>query len=302
MTLTAILLLGLSAGMHAGWNVLGKREHPSTAFFFLATVVGTVLLLPAGIGYGLALLHIPVRVWCFAALSGLFQGGYFAALAGAYRAGHMSIAYPLARSLPTLLVLAVTLLMGRGAQVSGLCMMGIVLVATGCLLLPMRHFSDLRPRNYLNASCLFALLAAVGTTGYSMVDDEALRLLRNTPGLPGGDSLRTLVYYNLESVSATAWLGLFVGLRAEGRAGLRRALRTSLAPAWWTGAAIMLTYALVLIAMAHVSNVSYVVAFRQLSIPLGALLGVVLLKEPGHPPKILGVAILSAGLILVALG
>ena len=54
--------------------------------------------------------------------------------------------------------------------------------------------------------------------------------------------------------------------------------------------------------MGHVTNVSYVVAFRQLSIPLGAVLGVLVLGEPGYRPKLAGVALMFGGLILVALG
>ncbi len=58
----------------------------------------------------------------------------------------------------------------------------------------------------------------------------------------------------------------------------------------------------VAISLAFVDNVSYVVGFRQLSIPLGATLGVLVLKEAPHAPKIAGVAIMFVGLILVALG
>ena len=69
-----------------------------------------------------------------------------------------------------------------------------------------------------------------------------------------------------------------------------------------TGFAIFITYAFVLVAMGHVANVSYVVAFRQLSIPLGVLFGIGFLKEPAHAPKLIGAAIMLTGLLLVALG
>ena len=44
------------------------------------------------------------------------------------------------------------------------------------------------------------------------------------------------------------------------------------------------------------------VAFRQLSIPVGTLMGAVLLKEPHHPPKLAGVTVIFAGLVLVGTG
>jgi uncharacterized membrane protein len=51
-----------------------------------------------------------------------------------------------------------------------------------------------------------------------------------------------------------------------------------------------------------VTNVSYVVAFRQLSIPLGAFVGVFVLKEPRYRPKLVGVLVMFAGLVLVGAG
>lgn len=57
-----------------------------------------------------------------------------------------------------------------------------------------------------------------------------------------------------------------------------------------------------LIALALAPNVGYTVAYRQLSIPLGALLAIVLLKEPAYRPRLLGVGTVFVGLVLVATG
>jgi drug/metabolite transporter (DMT)-like permease len=56
------------------------------------------------------------------------------------------------------------------------------------------------------------------------------------------------------------------------------------------------------LAMAYVSNVSYVSAFRQLSIPIGAALGILVRKEAASPPKLAGIALVVLGLTLTALG
>jgi uncharacterized membrane protein len=64
----------------------------------------------------------------------------------------------------------------------------------------------------------------------------------------------------------------------------------------------MSTYGLVLAAMAYVSDVSYVAAFRQLSIPIGAVLGLTLQQEPRYQPKIIGIGVVSVGLVLVGIG
>jgi len=59
---------------------------------------------------------------------------------------------------------------------------------------------------------------------------------------------------------------------------------------------------LILLAMGLVSNVSYVQAFRQMSLPLGVLLGVLFLHERPGPPRLAGIALVVFGLLLAALG
>ncbi|MFW6152284.1 MAG: EamA family transporter [Verrucomicrobiota bacterium] len=303
MSFVAIVLVVLSAVVHAGWNLLSKRQHPSAAFFLVASLTGALLLSPALLLYlGSIVQEIPARVWTFLLITGFFLAVYYMALAGAYRAGDISVAYPLARSSPVIVVSVVTLMLGRGDQVSPLCVGGIILVVGGCFLIPLQRFRDLRLMNYLNPTCALALLAAVGTSGYSIVDDEALRQLRTYTQSTIGNTQMTLVYACLEALSASLWLFLFVTLRRSGRASLSQVLRVNKPHAALAGVAIYLAYVLVLIALAFANNVSYVVGFRQLSIPLGATLGVLVLKEAPTTPKIAGVIIVFVGLMLVAMG
>ena len=302
MTPIAVILILISALVHAGWNLLGKQENPSAAFFLVANTLGGLCLSSVLVFYGRILPLFPKPVWALLVLTGLFQAVYYAALAGAYRRGDLSITYPLARSSPVIVVTIVTLILGRGDQVSTQCIWGILAVVAGCFLLPMRRFKDFRIDNYLNFAALLALVAAFGTAGYSILDDEALRRLRHLPDLPAVGWQIAALYAFCEAITGSLWLGAFVLLRREGRTALRNVLRKRVWYAARAGVAIYLTYTLVLVSMAFVSNVSYVVAFRQTSVPLGAMLGVFVLKEPRHVPKFVGVAILFLGLVLVGTG
>jgi len=303
MTLLAILLVVISAFMHAGWNLLSKSQRPSTGFFLVASISGAVMLSPSLIMYHDTVAHcIPTRVWVLLLATGFFMALYYACLAGAYRAGDMSVAYPLARSSPVIVVAIVTLMLGRSDQVSGLCFAGIILIVGGCFLIPLHRFGDIHLRNYMNATCGLALLAAIGTSGYSIIDDEALRQLRTNTQLTIGNTQATLLYACLEALSASMWLAIFIAFRRKSRASLREVLQTNRNRAVLTGVAIFLTYALVLISLAFVTNVSYVVGFRQLSIPLGTIAGILVLKEAPNAPKLTGVAIMCVGLILLAIG
>ena len=302
MTFTAIILLLVSAFMHAGWNFIGKRNSPTAASFLVASLVGIGLLMPFVLVFRDTVLYFTPLAWLFVWTSGFFQAVYYSSLAGAYNTGDMSIAYPLARSSPVIVVTVVSVLLGRGDQVSWQCIYGIVLVVTGGFILPMRRFGELRLSNYLNISCLLALLAAFGTTGYSIVDDEALRLLRQTPNATLSSWQTSIVYLFFEVVMTVFWMSLFIFGRKCGRETFRQVMTTRLSSAVFMGLGIHLTYALVLVSMAFVTNVSYVVAFRQMSIPLGVLLSVFFLHEPAYLPKFVAVILMFAGLILVGTG
>lgn len=302
MSHTAVILILISAVTHVGWNMIGKRHHPTAAFLLVANTLGALCLTPAMFVYRQAFGAFSAPVWGWSVLAGFSQALYYAALAGAYQAGDISIAYPLARSIPVILVTLISLLLGRRAQLSTQALVGILSIAGGSLMLPMQHFSDTRLSNYARRVTVLALVAALGTTGYSLADDHALRILRTAPNLAVSSTAATVVYAFFEGLSASIWLFLFVLARKKERHNLRDVLRAYLGRAGLAGAGIYVTYTLVLIAMAFVSNVSYVVAFRQLSIPLGALVGIIVFGESHHPPKLTGVAFMFAGLVLVGTG
>ena len=241
-------------------------------------------------------------MWGLVAVAAVFQSIYYLGLAEAYRRGHLSVAYPLARSLPILFVTAFNFLIGRGNQIGLLAMIGMALVIVGCLLLPMRRYSDLRISNYLHASSLMALVAATGTAGYSLADNEALRFLREA-GLASIGKVHLAMLYLLLEMAGTAIVLLgYVLISQRERLAWRELRERGLLTACIAGLLISTAYGLTLASMSFVSNVSYVVAFRQISIPLAAVLGVVLLKEPFAEPKLTGIFVLMVGLTMVALG
>ncbi len=302
MTLTAAILLLISAVSHAGWNYLSKKKHPTAAFFFVANTIGVIFIFPILLYYGNQIPLIPKSVWIFIAMSGFFLAAYLAALAGAYRAGDISVAYPLARSLPVIFVFLITLIFGKGKPLGAWIVIGIILVVAGCMILPLKALRGFRFSNYKNICCLLAVLAAVGIAGYTVTDDAALRTLREMPGMPWDPVDATLVYMVLEGISCSIWQFLIVAFDSRERKNLIDVLHDFKSAAAITGIGIYLTYGLVLASMNYVTNVSYVAAFRQLSIPLGALFGMGLLNETRYAPKVIGVVIIFLGLTLVGLG
>jgi len=302
MTLAGIWLLLTSAVIHVGWNLVGKRQHPSAAFLLVANTLGFLCLSPVTIAYREALTAFPSVVWLWLIVTGLFQALYYAALAGAYRSGELSVVYPLARSGSVVFVVLLNALLGRGEQLSGLALGGTAMIVLGAFFLPLQRLSNIRLAHYLVPATRLALLAAVGTAGYSIVDDEALRGLRGAAGLLVGPLVATAMYSFFEGMTSSLWLGALVVTRKQGRVDLRTVWRAQRSQAGLAGIGIYAAYTLVLLAMAFVSNVSYAVAFRQLSVPLGAVVGILALGDRPHLPKLIGVSIMFAGLVLVGLG
>jgi len=240
---------------------------------------------------------MPGRVWALLALTGLFQATYCIALAGAYKHGDLSVSYPIARSLPVILVPLATMLLGRGELLGKWFMAGAVLVLAGGALVSTEEIYPLRERPFLRSALPMAIWAAIGTTGYSMVDDRALRILRGSLGEMYGTIPITLVYAFFETLACASWLGIFILLGSKSS----KYTRVPLGWAAVTGVLMHLTYGMVLLSMAYARDVSLIVAFRQVSILAGAFMGLFFLKEAVHRLKIMGLAILFAGLILVAM-
>ena len=298
----AILLILLSAFIHAFWNLIGKRSHPSAAFFLAASLTTAILLAPLLWIFRSALSAIPGSVWVLLVLTGCAQAVYYSALAGAYRLGDLSLVYPIVRALPVLLVALISILLGRGDQISLIGISGMGLIVAGCLLVPMHRFKLSQFGRASGSVMLLVGLAALGTTGYLLADDAALRLLRNTNDLHLQPFWIPWVYLGLQTVTTTLILTLFVRFNRRERSDWHWVRHTSWRSASLTGLVISGGYLLVLIAMQLAKDISYLTAFRQVSIPIGAFLGILVLKEPAYRPKLVGVGVILCGLVLVGLG
>jgi len=225
-----------------------------------------------------------------------------ASLAGAYRYGDLSIAYPIARSLPVIIVTAGAMIIDKDAPLRWPYFIGMILVACGCFLLPLKTILELNIKKLNSLSCLLSVLASLFISGYTVLDHEALRCLRELPGGYFNPVNATLIYMVLEAITSSIWKLVLVIISRRERQNIKEVMRGFKVSATLTGIGIYLTYGLVLASMNYVSNISYVAVFRQLSIPLGALFGIILLKESRYPPKILGIVMIFSGLVFVGIG
>jgi len=301
MSLTAIILILISASLHVGWNVISKQNQPSLAFFFIANLVGgLILLLPISLYFYDYFHVITLNTFIYAAIAGIFQSLYYWTLALAYQSGHMSLAYPIARSFPVIIVSLIMVLLGFSDIINSTFIIGALLIVGGSMILPMLHFKDISLSNYLNKTTFFALIAAFGTAGYSIVDSKAISNLSENLANPNDIIQITLVYAFIAAMLSSIWMALILLRNKQCQLEVKHLFKTQAKTTILAGIAIHLAYTLVLVSMSMVENVSYIVAFRQISIPLGVVLGIYILKETQSLPKTIGVIAMFIGVVLVS--
>ena len=280
MTLASLVLVVCAAGLHAGWNALAKRGGDQIVFLWLATIASTVAVTPLGIWQlsqdGVATAAVP-----FIVATIVVHALYFYALGRAYASGAYSLVYPVARGLGVALVPVLALVV-FDERLSPAGTLGIALVVAGIAAL---HLLPGRPAGAprLGRGLLWPMLTGFTIAGYSLVDKAGVARIHPVP------------YIMLMEIGC-ALLGLpLLWLRP---AAVRRELggwrRVVLA-----GVMSTLAYTLVHFAF-RMSKTGYVVAARELSIVLSALIGSLLLREGRLAPRLAGAAIVLAGVACIA--
>ncbi|MBF9018246.1 MULTISPECIES: EamA family transporter [unclassified Oceanispirochaeta] len=296
MSITAIILILISVGLHAGWNLISKAGKPSPFFFFIVTLSTIALLSPFLLMNLGAIRTIPSRFWLLIIATGFFQTLYYTGLAQAYRHGDISLVYPLIRAIPVLVVPLITSVFSLGTPLSFKALSGLILIGIGCVFMPVKDFRTWQFRNYMNPALFWVFPGALGTVGYTIIDSEAIKLLDvNAFTMPV-----SLIYSEFINLAIFPWLFLVV-IFLSGWKEIKDYKGKKIIAPLIAGLALCLSYMLVLASMKFVSNVSYVAGFRQLSIPLGVILGAVVLKERFYMPRIIGCLIIVVGLIMTAL-
>jgi drug/metabolite transporter (DMT)-like permease len=295
LTELAIVLVISSALMHALWNSIGKRTATGASFFAWATLAGTLMFSPLMLINWRMILELPTNFWLLLIVSGAFQAIYFTGLSKAYRSAELSIVYPLARSFPVLIVPVFAFLVHGDTQLTIANIFAMTLIVLGALMLPLKRFRDWHLKSYMNSGVGWALVAALGTAAYSITDSEAVYIMRKE----GWDAFNAgSSFVVLQGISIAVWVMGIIKLQGQ---DVMLESTVSKKVVLLTGFFVMATYLLVLVSMSMVAEVSYIVALRQLSIPIGVAIGALWLKEKLTMARVVGVCVMLVGLVMVVL-
>jgi len=284
-----IILVLCSSLMHASWNLLARRKGSETVFFYrMITVVVIAGLIPA-ITSELIAHSLPINAWVCVIGAGSFCGFYFFCLAQSYESSDFTIVYPIARSLPVLLVGIGDILLGR--SISSVGWLGMSLVVSGCFLVPLRSIREFQLHRYFNKANLWMIFTALGTVGYTLLDKTAAEIV-----VPGPATAARYGYFFF----LFAYIIFSLCLR------ITKKSMSTVKPIGWRLPALggllnFSSYWLILWAYQLVQQASYVLAFRQTSIVIGVIVAFLVYKEEGRIPRVIGTLVLTTGLIIISL-
>lgn len=288
MTTLALILVLLGSVAHAGWNLLLKRSDNKEVFVWSLLVSSSLLLAPLGAvlfwlnpipppGYWLVLATIVVHVY------------YFVLLGRGYARGDLSLVYPVARGIGPMLV-PVLAVLTLGEKIALPAVLGIVCIIVGIYIVSWwGRFREIvsAPLSFLrDGGIRYALLTGLTITVYTLVDKR------------GVEHVQPILYMYLLTLGVAVGLAPYI-LRNYGWAPIAREWRAHTWHILVAGLLVFLAYGLALIAFS-LSRVSYVAPAREVSIVIGVLAGVIILKEPFGRGRLLGSCLILIGLVLIA--
>jgi drug/metabolite transporter (DMT)-like permease len=278
MTAFVFVAVLIAALLHACWNAIIKFGDDKLQGMVLLSVahglIGLMLI---------AIFPIPSKEsWWLLAGSVLFHLMYKTFLTFAYMRGDLSRVYPIARGTAPMIVLVISLIALSDVMLASQ-IFGIVLVGLGITLMAWGVFAHGEER----ALVPYALLAAVGTAGYSLFDGLGARVSGSVSGYIGW-----LFFLD-------AFLFTVGGVAIKGHAVLPKSVKI-----WMlgliAGVCSVAAYWIAVWAMT-LAPIALVTALREVSVLFAVLIGVLFFKDKAMVGKIFAGLVIVAGVIAIRL-
>ncbi len=281
MPVLAILLLLLSACLHALWNLLLKSSSEKYIAMGWQVILGGIFAFLFLLFTGLP----PRSMWLFAAISVLLEGVYFILLSNAYSDHDFSLVYPIARgTAPAFLGIWSVLFLHEKPSLGGI--FGIGMIVCGMITIGATSLLQNRGSVFHLKGVLVALAVALLISLYTLVDGTAVK---NGPPLP----------YAMVVFVFTPFLTTAYNFRRYGWKQFATAWNGPRAPLILAAILGVVAYLLALLAYVY-APLSYSGAIREVSVVIGAFLGWQFLKEEMGSTRLFGSVVIFAGILAIA--
>jgi drug/metabolite transporter (DMT)-like permease len=287
MSYAPLVLVILAAFIHATWNLLSKRAAAAGPTFVFAYNLVCCIVYAPWVAWILTHGEVmwSVGIVGFMLLSGLIHLAYSLCLQRGYQVAHLSVVYPVARGTgPMLSTLGAFLFLGEMPSQHGI--LGLMAVVFGIGLISTQgNLSVFREPGGL-AGVRWGAATGLLIANYTVIDAYGVKVLGIQPVI-------------LDWCSNLLRFVLLTPLVLRNRNHALARMNGQWLLAVGVGVLSPLSYILVLIALEMQAPLSLVAPMREMSMMVGALFGMVILREPVGAWRLVGCLILIVGVVLL---
>ncbi len=285
-TLIALTLVLVSAFAHATWNLLLKRAQRQEVFVWWLSAAGVVGAAPVAVFLAFTTEFSAVGLW-FVVASSLVHICYFLSLGRSLARADLSLAYPIARGFgPGLVPILAVFALDESVTLPAWFGIGVIVLG----IYTMAWWGQLRnivagQLAATRAGIAYALATGICIALYTLIDKQGVAYVS------------PFLYLYLMTCGVAVGMLPYI-LRTHGASAVVREWRTATWPITAAAGLLFLAYGLVLTAM-RLTDVSYVAPAREVGLLFALLLGAVVLKEVVTAGRVVGAAMILAGLVLI---
>jgi drug/metabolite transporter (DMT)-like permease len=281
MSILAIGLLLASAILHALWNLILKQSSDKYIAMGWQVIISGIISVCVLFFTGLP----PRSMWLFAVISMTLEAIYFVLLSFAYSDNDFSLVYPVARgAAPALVVVWSLLFLNEVPSILGF--VGIATIICGLVIVGSTSFFQSHVGKPKFRGIAIALSIAVVISIYTLIDGFAVK---HGPVLSYGLSMFTLV----------PLLTTPVIVHHYGKDHFMEAWRKQPTRLILVGFLGVIAYLFALFAYS-LAPLNYSEAIREVSVVIGAFAGWQFLREKLGKIRVVGAAVIFAGVLLIA--
>ena len=273
-------LILLSAFSHVSWNILIKRSQDKILFTRSLTLVGSIILIPITF----FLDPLPVAAYPFFAATLIIHVFYKLFLCYMHEKSDLSYAYPIARGLPSLLILFITPFVFD----EELTLKNEIAVLTICLGILLLVFANQKFKNINFIGLGYAILVTLTIAAYTINDAIGVRI---------SEPIMYITYYF--ALDGIVFNLAFIIFFRKHKFNLDL-IKKEIKPIIIAGILSLYSYYPAVYAFS-ITKVASVAALRECSILLASLYGVFFLKEKFGIIRILSAILIFLGCIMIKL-
>jgi uncharacterized membrane protein len=281
MDFASFSLILVSAVFHAFWNFFTKRAKGDKISILWAgwLIAGTIM---TPISLMVCDLSTASTSWIpFLLLTTIVHAMYIYMLGWSYSLGEVSLIYPIARGIGILITVSIILFSGM-ESISAKGLFGIIILVLGIVFISIKRFRDFEKRMAMVVSAMVGCCISF----YTIIDKISII------------HIHPLLYISLMFLFTPLLIAPYMlsKMRVETMLVLNRYKSYSA----MIGFVSLITYLLILFALQK-SPTPYVAALREISIVFVAILGIYFLNEERNKRKIIGIALIILGAMIIKL-